>query len=435
MTTHKTNTRNGKPFNYTSIIAWSFYDWANSAYPAVITTFVFATYFTEKVAANKTLGTSQWALAVGIAGLLVAIISPIVGAIADNRGGQKSWLMCFTVILIITTALFWFIEPYPSYVVYALCFMVVSTIGFEVATVFYNSMLPHLAPSSLLGRISGWAWGLGYAGGLVCLVLVLEGFVSNPTPWFGVTTTNMEQIRVVGPFVAAWTAIFSLPLLLFTPDSQSHNKSIVAATKDGLKTLWTNLKNLPQQPTILHFLIARMIYIDGLNTLFAFGGIYAAGRFDMTLSDVIVFGIASNIFAAIGAAGVAWLDDYIGSRLTILISIAILVTLGAGIVITNNTHVFWVLAMGVAFFVGPIQASSRAMMVRLAPPEQISELFGLYALSGKATAFLCPWVLSIVTLTFDSQRAGMVVILSFILAGGIWLYTVKDQQKEAQVND
>lgn len=400
--------------NKRAILSWCFYDWGNSAFSTVILTFVFATYFTEKVAINKIIGTSQWGTAVAIAGLVIAILSPIFGAIADHEGRRKPWLGGFALLAIISAGFLWFVRPSHEYATWTLSWLGLGIVGLEVSVVFYNAMLRDLAPVNYIGRISGWGWGLGYFGGLISLALILL-----------ILDRTSIQARIAGPLVGIWYGIFSLPLFIWTPDQPSTGIRFMKAIRLGLRELIKTFRTLPKYKEILKLLLARMIYIDGLNTIFAFGGIYAAGTFGMNLSEVIEFGIAMNIAAGLGAIVFAWVDDYLGAKPTVLISLFIMLALGTSILFVYSKLTFWILGMCLSIFFGPIQAASRSLMVHLVPPHLVTEMFGLYAFSGKATAFMGPWLVGTFTLLFNSQRVGMSVTMFFLLIGGILLCFVK----------
>jgi len=408
------------------LAAWCLYDWANSAFPTVITTFVFAAYFAKGVAADEVTGTSQWGYALSLSGLAIALSAPVLGAIADQSGRRKPWIALFTLIAALASAALWQVAPETRSVTLALTLVAVANFAFEMGMVFYNAMLPDLAPKARIGRWSGWAWGLGYAGGLVCLALVLVGFVQAETPWFGLDKEAAEHLRATGPFVGLWMAVFALPLLLFTPDRRAASVSMAAAMRQGLAALVGTLRNLGHYRDAAWFLVARMIYTDGLNTLFAFGGIYAAGTFGMDFQELILFGIAMNVTAGLGAVAFSWADDKLGAKWTITVAVAALIGLGSAVLVVEGKTLFWVFGVPLGLFVGPAQAASRSMMARLAPAELRTEFFGLYALSGKATAFLGPALVALVTDMFQSQRAGMATIVVFFLIGVLLLRKVPD---------
>ncbi len=406
------------------LFSWCLYDWANSAFPTVVITFVFATYFTSSVAADKVSGTAHWGYAMSLSALAVAIVAPIFGAMADKGGGRKPWLGFFTALCIALSAALWLIEPDPSFALMALILVGMANFAFETGMVFYNAMLPGLAPQSHVGRVSGWGWGLGYFGGLICLALTLVGLVQPQTPWFGLDKETAEHIRAAALLVAVWYAVFSLPLFLFTPDKAPGGGSFFVTLKMGLRELKTTFMQVRQYGDIVKFLIARMIYTDGLNTLYAFGGIYAAGSFGMELNEIIIFAIGMNVTAGLGAAAFGWVDDAIGPKKTIMIALVGLSVLSAALLVVEGKTLFWAFGLPLGLFVGPAQAASRSMMARLAPPQLTTEMFGLFAFSGKATAFLGPALLGAVTAVFDSQRAGMATILVFFVVGMILLARV-----------
>ena len=410
----------------TALYAWCFYDWANSAFPAVVTTFVFAAYFTKAVAADPVIGTSQWAYAMSLSALAVAVAGPILGAVADSAGRRKPWVLAFTVLCVAATAMLWFTRPEATDVLWALVFAAIANFAFETAVVFYNAMLPTLAPREMIGRWSGWGWGLGYVGGLVCLALALVVLVQPETAPFGLDKNAAEPVRATALLVAGWLAVFSVPFFLFTPDMPAAGLSIAEAVRRGVTTLIGTFRQIREHRQIAVFLVARMIYTDGLNTLFSVGGIYAAVTFGMDFTELLIFGIAMNMTAGIGAFAFGWIDDWIGAKRTILISVSALTVLGAMLLVVETKTLFWVFAMPLGLFFGPAQSASRSLMARMAPPRLTTEMFGLYALSGKATAFVGPAVFGWVTAIAASQRAGLATILVFFVVGMALLLFVRD---------
>jgi MFS transporter, UMF1 family len=406
-----------------ALAAWCLYDWANSAFPTVIETFIFSAFFARAVASDVATGTEQWGYALAAAGVAVAVFSPILGAVADRAGARKPWLLAATLMTATAAAMLWFTKPAPDYVTWALIWFALGTIAFEFGTVFYNAMLPDLVPEEKLGRLSGWGWGLGYAGGLACLVIALFGLIRAEP--FGLDPAVAEPVRATALLVAGWTIVFALPLLLFTPDRKPTGISAARAVREGLAALWRTLREARRYGNMGRFLIARMVYTDGLNTVFAFGGIYAAGTFGMATDEIIMFGIALNVTAGLGAAAFAWVDDWIGPKPTILIALAGLMAAGAALVLVEDKTLFWALGLVLGIFFGPAQAASRSLMARLVPRGMEAEMFGLYALTGKATAFAGPLLLGWATVAYDSQRAGMATTLAFLVLGFLLLLFVR----------
>lgn len=412
-----------------SLFSWALYDWANSAFFAVIQTFVFATFFLQSVAKNETLGSNQWGNTIGAAGFVVAVCAPFVGAIADQLGRRKPWIAWFSLLCIFATAGLWFVEPSQQFIALALILVFLGTVGSEFAIIFYNAMLPDLASEERMGRWSGWSWGLGYAGGLACLVVSLFVFVDVENPPFGLDKATAEHVRITFLLVAIWYALFSVPMFVFTSDRSRTGIKLKEAAKSGWGQLKESIKNVRKFKHIVRFLIARMLFIDALATIFAFGGIYAAGTFGFNERDVLIFGIGLNITAGVGAVSFAWLDDWFGSRTTMLLSLVGLIISTTAVLLVTALTWFWVFGLLLGIFVGPAQAASRTYMARVAPPDLRNQMFGLLALSGKVTAFLGPLLVGWVTYFADSQRIGMSVIVVLLLLGFWMLYLVPDAEE------
>jgi UMF1 family MFS transporter len=411
------------------LVGWALYDWANSPFTTLIITFVFSAYFSRGIVGDEVRGAELWGYTASIAGLVIALGSPVLGAIADAGGPRKPWLLVFTAICVVGSGALWYAGPAPEFITWAMVWVVIATIGFEFGIVFNNAMLPDLVAPARLGRWSGWAWGLGYFGGLAAMVATLFLFVQAETPLLGLDKESAEHVRVVGPLAAVWFAVFVWPMFVFTPDRDRSGLALGEKVRRGLSNLWGTLMRLRDHGNIVRFLIARMIYADGLVTVFAFGGIYAADTFGMALEQVIFFGIVLNVTAGIGAFGFAWLDDWFGSKRVIYISLSGLLATALGAVVVQDVAWFWVWGSLLGIFVGPAQAASRSLMARLAPAELRTEFFGLYALTGKATAFAGPALVAIVIAATESQRWGLSTVLAFFAVGFLLLLTVKEPER------
>ena len=417
------------PMSKKAVVGWCIYDWANSAFPTIVITFVFSNYFARAVAASPEEATSEWGFAISLSGLAVALFAPILGAVADLGGRRKPWLLFFTLACVVSGAALWTIKPDHQYAAQALIIVAVANFTYELGQVFYNAMLPDVAPRKMIGRISGWSWGLGYAGGLVCLVICLYVLIQPSPPLFGLDAESAQPVRAAMVLVSLWFLVFSLPLFFWTPDRKGHSLPLGQAIGRGIETLIQTFKDLKTHANIARFLIARMIYTDGLNTLFIFGGVYAAGRFQMNTDEVLLFAILLNITAGLGAAAFGWVDDWIGAKKTIVIAVIALTILGAAILLAESKTLFYVLGAILGIFVGPAQSASRSLMGRLAPPEIRTEMYGIYALSGRVTAFLGPALVGWITAVTASQQLGMTVILVFFLVGLVLMYWVKDAER------
>ncbi|MBM3554513.1 MAG: MFS transporter [Alphaproteobacteria bacterium] len=407
-------------------VSWALYDWANSPYTTLIVTFVFSAYFAKGVVGNEVEGQALWGYASAIAMACVATLSPIFGAIADVGGRRKPYLAAFTALCVVGSFLLWYAAPSRDWIVPAMIFFIIGNLGFEFGTVFYNAMLPDVAPKSRLGRLSGWAWGLGYMGGLAALVLALVVFVQAATPPFGLDKATLEHVRIVGPICGVWLALFSLPLFLWTPDRPATKLPVAVAIRKGLAHLVDTLKHIARYKNMLRFQIASMLYLDGLVTVFALGGIFAAGVHGMTLAEVIQFGIALNVTGGIGAFCFGWLDDKLGSKRAAQFAVFGLFVSAAIAVLAPDRTLFWVGGLLFGVFAGPTQAASRSMVARIAPPDLRTEFFGLYALTGKATAFSGPALVALVTDLSGSQRIGISVVAVYFIVGLALLALVQD---------
>ena len=406
-------------------IAWATFDWANSAFPTVVSTFVIAAYFARGVAPDPATGQAQWGWMQTIAALCIAVLSPLLGAIADRGGHRRALLAACTFCTAVFTGLTWYAQPDPSWTIWALTCVGLATIAFELGTVFYNAMLPEVTTAEHMGRVSGLAWGLGYAGGLACLGLALVMLVQPNPALFGLDRGSSEHVRATALLVAAWTVVFAWPVLLAVPDPPGQRLPMGRAVAHCVAETRDLLRGLPRRPDMLRFLVARLFYTDGLNTLFAFGAIYAAGVHGMTFEEILLFGIALNVTAGTGAAAFGMLEDRLGSKRTVMVALLAMILLGAALLAADDKAWFWGLAMALGIFMGPAQAASRTLMARMAPEGEITAHFGLFALSGRITGFLGPAVLATVTAATGSQRAGMATVLVFLGLGAAILATVR----------
>jgi UMF1 family MFS transporter len=401
------------------VLAWIAYDWAFSAFNTVVVTFVIATYFVQAVAPDPATGTAEWAATQAIAGVAIALLAAPLGVLADLGGHRRALLVFMTLALSVCTGLLWFIRPGPADAMLALVLVGVATFCAEIAGVFYNAMLPELAPPRRIGRLSGIAWGAGYIGGIVCLGACLFLLINPTPPLFGLDGHSAEPVRATALLAGLWIVVFGWPLLVTAGGTGGLPWRI--AISRGLAGLIATLRAAFRDRTMIRFLLARMLYTDGLTTLFAFGAIYAAGQFGMDTKQVLLLGILLNLTGGIGAVVFAFVDDWIGPKPTVLISLAALCCLSTAILFIEHVSTFWVLAMGLGVFIGPAQAASRSLMARMAPAETRNAQFGLFALSGRVTGFIGPAALGAITAITHSQRAGMAVIVLLLGGGGLLL--------------
>ena len=419
-----------RPGGRLGVFSWALFGWANSPVPTLVVTFIFPAYFSRALVGDEVRGQALWGYGIAVSSLLLALSSPLLGAIADAAGRRKPWLFAFSALCVLACAALWFVRPGTGAVAASLLLVGLANIGYGFGVVFSNAMLPDLVPADRVGRWSGWAWALGYAGGLAGLAIALVGFVNADRPWLGLNPGSGDVVRVVGPLVAVWFVLFGWPIFAFTADHAASGLGIRAATRLGIKSLGRTLASLRSQGNIARFLIAQMIFSDGLVAIFTFGGVYAAGAFHMTIAEVTAFGILLNVTAGLGTLAFAWVDDWLGSRRTLLISLAGLIAASTAAISVTAVLWFWIAGGILGFFVGPPQSASRSLMARLAPAGQETQFFGLYALSGRSTAFMGPAVVGIVTALFDSQRAGLASLIAFFIAGFVLMLGVAEPARK-----
>jgi UMF1 family MFS transporter len=437
------------------VLGWMLFDWANQPFQTLIVTFIFAPYFAAEVVGDPVRGQALWGAAAAIGGATVAILAPLLGAVADRTGARKRWVLAFSVPYLVGCLGFWLAVPGMADPRAVLVAFLLAFLGSEFGQIFTNAMLPDLAPRREIGRISGTGWALGYLGGLVSLVAVLALLAPAPgsertligiAPVFGLDPAAGEPARATGPLAALWYLVFAIPLFLWTPDVPA--RPAAGALRAGLDDLAATLRRVRSHRSLFAFLAASMIYRDALAALFTFGGIYAAGVLGWGLFELGLFGIFA---AAVGAVG-AWIggraDRAFGPRPVIVASIWALIAVGIVALLTSRERVLLVpVAPGsrlpdMVFFLaggllgaagGALQAASRTLLVhqaegRVAP----AQAFGLYALSGRATAFLGPTLIAAVTAATGSQPLGVSPVILLFLAGLGLLYWVKTDNEQPE---
>jgi MFS transporter, UMF1 family len=440
-----------------ALFGWVLFDWATQPFYTLVVTFLFGPYFVNGFIRDPALGATLWAYATGGAELVAALLAPVLGSIADAGFPRKPWIAGFSVLLVVGLCGLWLAVPGQTGMApLVLLSFALATIGAELATVFNNAMMPSLVSHKRLGTLSGIGWAAGYVGGLVSLVLVAGFIVADPdtgktllglNPITPVDVATRTDERLVGPFSALWYLIFVLPLFLFTPDRPGTRAA--APVKTGINQLFAGAKDLYlNHRQIALFLLARMLYADGLGAVFAFGGIYAASVFGWGASELGLFGIILTLAGTIGAALGGTLDDHLGSKRVIGWALLLFIFAAIGVLSVDKTHVLFVHAVEpkapgsapfssvgeqvyLAFAIliglasGPIQAASRTLLARLSPPEKTTEFFGFFSFSGKITAFTAPLAIGAVTSATGSQRLGISTSVVFLIAGLLLLQRVR----------
>ncbi|MGO4914476.1 MFS transporter [Pseudogemmobacter sp. W21_MBD1_M6] len=428
------------------IWGWFFFDWASQPYNTLLLTFIFGPYV-KSVLGDGSQAQAAWGFGIAGAGIIIAVLAPILGAIADNTGNRMRWIQVFSVLYVAGSFGLWWSAPDSFNLTFVMCSFAIGLIGMEFATIFTNSMLPDLGPKEEIGRLSGNGWAFGYVGGLIALVIMLLLFAEGPTgrtliglnPLFGLDAITREGTRIVGPLTAIWYAVFMIPFFLWVRDPKPTRleKGMIGRALADLKR---TLRSLPRTPSLFAYLGSSMLYRDALNGMYTFGGIYAAGVLEWSVVDTGIFGILAIITGAV----FAWLGGradaafgpkpVIAACIVILTAVAIMVVFisrdavfGIPVEATSNLPdiTFYVMGALIGAAGGALQSASRTMMVRQANPKRMTEAFGLYALAGKATSFIAPLSIGVVTTLTDSQQLGISPLIALFLIGLFLLFWVK----------
>ena len=403
------------------ILNFALYDFANSAFTTIIITFIFSTYFAKQIAPNPVLGQSYWGWAIGTTGILVAIIGPILGGYADKKNFTEFFIKLFTIICISLTTLLWFSKPSEKYLLFTLIIVALANFFYELSLIFYNSILKRISKTSDLGKSSGFSFALGYIGGILILIICIKIFIDNDVLPFGLSKENSENIRATSIVVAVWYLIFSIPFL-FSLKKKINNK--IELSSDNIKKIkdliWNNgLNNLGK------FLIARMLYADGLNAIIVMGGIFAVGVFNLEIKDLLILSILMNVTAFIGAIVGGYANDKFSSKSVIIFSLLGLIISSSIILFVKSQLFFLIFAAINGFFIGPIQSASRVFITKSIDENNQASGFGLFALSGKLTSFIGPLLVSTITYISSSQRIGFSSAIILLLIGLLILLKVK----------
>ncbi len=446
------------------VMEWAMWDWGSAAFNAVVTTFVFTRYLTtDGLFTTKEVAEFNLSIGMTIAGFVIAALAPITGQRADRQGKGSTWLAIFTGLVVACMAGMFFVHPNsPMGPMVALWFGItllgLGNIFFEFASVNYNAMLNHIARKEDMGRISGIGWGMGYVGGIVLLLIILVGFIDPVVQWAGASTQNNFNVRAAMILAAAWFAAFALPVILRPPATKvaaevskrggADTRSTPLAGHESLwesyRLLWGTVKVLAKEaPHTLYFLIASAVFRDGMAAVFTFGAIIAGSVFGITSGQVIIFGVVANVVAGLATFAFGVVDDKIGPKAVIIISLVSMCISAIGIFVLHNqgAWVFWSLGLILSLFVGPVQSASRSLLARVIPEGREGEIFGLYATTGRAVSFMAPalytlalWVGDLVTPgTGDHSHWGILGIV-FVLGTGL-LLTLRVRVEEAHLSN
>lgn len=421
------------------IVGWAMWDWGAQPFNTVITTFVFAVYLTSESFGSTNTTSTALAISTAVSGLLVALLAPVLGQNSDRSGRGVRNLRLLTWILAALSASLFLVRPEPAYLVLGLVLLGAGSIVSEIASVNYNASIEQVASPSNIGRVSGFGWGMGYLGGILVLLLLFFVFIDPEVGLFGVTGEDALDIRVSMIACGLWILLFTVPTFLVLKDAP-RDKAPRVGIIDSYKLVGDSLRRLwGQSRHTVYFLGASALFRDGLAGVFAFGAVLAAGTFGMSAGEVIIFGAVANIVAGIATMLFGLLDDVLGPKRVIVISLVALVGLGLAIFLLHDggTMVFWTLGLAMTAFVGPAQAASRSFLARVIPEGQGGEIFGLYATTGRVVSFVSPAAFGVaiaigaaVTGDDNTQYWGILGIGVVLLAGLLVLLPVKTPQEQ-----
>ena len=410
------------------VVSWGLWDWGSSGYTTIFLTFVFSVYVTDSVGADLpgSVGAGSWlGWAIGAAGLIIALLAPVVGQSADRGGHVVRSTGVWTVATVLATALGFLVRDEWRYLWLGVLLLGVGSIFFELAEVSYNALLSRVSTPETIGRVSGFGWSMGYFGGIVLLLAVYVLFIAGDGGALGLDTADGFNIRVVAVVAAVWFAVSAVPLFLTIPERPPvGDRAARLGVAGSYRALFADLRSLHREsPQTVYFLGASALFRDGLAAVFTFGAVLAVSVYGIGAGDVLIFGVAANVVSALGALAGGWLDDRIGPKPVIVGSLVGLIVAGLVLFVVSGPTMFWVFGLLLCLFVGPAQSSSRTFLGRLCPPGHEAQMFGLYATTGRAVSFLAPTLFGVFALLSD--RAGILGILVVLAAGLLALWRVR----------
>ncbi len=393
------------------IFIWTLFDFANTSFSIVVVTFLYAVYFKKVVAQGQPIGDLYWSLGTSIAMIITAIISPILGAIADYSAGKKRFLLFFTLLCIAATSSLFFVDSGDVFL--GIAIFILANVGFEAGLVFYDSFLPEITEPKNYGRVSGYGFAMGYLGSLATLAIIYP-FI------------QAEMIKESFPVAALFFLLFSLPLFIYLKDNRKIIVEHESYFKIGITRVWNTLSNLKNYKNLATFLLAYFFYIEGVNTIIFFSGNYASTTLGFSETELLIFFLTVQTTAIAGSVILGIVADSIGQKKTIMITLVMwLITVLIAFLVQDKTG-FYVVGLIAGAAMGSSQSTSRSLMSKLTPPEKKTEFFGFYSLFGKSSAVIGPLVFGLVSFISGDQRLAIISIGFFFIVGLLILTQVKD---------
>lgn len=421
------------------MLSWALWDWGTQPFHTVITTFVFSVYITSDSFGSENTTSTSLAVATAVAGLFIALLAPVLGQNADRKGKNITILRNLTWLLALLSAALYFVKPEPSYLWLGLGLLAVGSVVASVAEVNYNAAMNDLATEQNIGRISGFGWGMGYLGGIIVLLLIYFTLIAPDVGLFGVTDADGLDVRAAMVVCAVWTFVWTIPTFVNLKDRRKDKVDERVGIVQSYRLLFRSIKRIwRSSPHTIYFLLASALFRDGLAGVFTFGAVIAARTYGFGDGEVIIFGAAANVVAGLATVAFGVLDDRLGPKRVIMISLGSLVTLGTLIYFLHDSGkmAFWICGMLMTIFVGPAQSASRTFLARIIPEGRSGEIFGLYATTGRAVSFLSPAMFGIFvalgaqfTSETNTQYWGILGIVLVLFAGFLVMLPVQERQK------
>lgn len=410
------------------VVSWGFWDWGSAAFNAVIITFVFSVYLTDSVGDDIAGAGSWFAWSLGIAGFFIAVLAPVTGQRADAGGHRKLSLGLWTGLVVVAMLALYFVKNEASYFWLGLVLLGVASIFSSFAEVSYSAMMRQISTPQTIGRVSGFGWAMGYFGGIVLLLISYFGFISGDGPlkgFLGVSSEAGINIRIVAVMAAIWFAVFAIPVLFAVPETPGLPKEQRVGFVASYRVLFRDIAELWRvDRNAVWFLLSSALFRDGLAAVFSLGAVLAVSVYGISAADVLIFGVAANVVSAIGALTAGRIDDRLGPKPVIVVSLIGLVVTAIVLLFVSGPGMFWVFGLVLTLFVGPAQSSARTYLARIAPVGREGQMFGLYTTTGRAVSFLAPSLFGLFSGVFGDDRWGIIGIILVLGAGLIALLPV-----------
>jgi len=416
------------------VLAWALWDCGSTGLNAIVVTFVFSVYLTKTVGAGlpgATTPASWLGRALTVAGVTVALFAPIIGVWVDVPRRRRRTLGVLTATLVLLTSGMSLIRADPRYLVAGLALLAFTAACSDLASVPYNAMLRQLATPETSGRVSGFGWAAGYIGSVVLLLVVYTGFISGDGPTRGllhIPAAEGQNVRAAMLMTAAWMAVFALPVLIAPPPPADIVPEMTVKTGvfGAYRKLWSDVvAEWRRDRNVVYYLVASAVFRDGLSGVFTFGAILGVTVYGISQATVLLFGVTACAVAAVGAVIGGLLDDHVGSKMVILFSLASMIALGLALLVLSGSTAFWVCGLLLCMFIGPTQSSARTLLLRITAHGKEGVVFGLYTMTGRAVAFLAPWMFFTFVDAFGTDRAGMGGLLVVLAAGFVAMLLVR----------